>query len=82
MVSITIEPSMTSQKCAACHRKAVPGSKYCIRHDQAFASLMEHYKVWVRAYGKISVDFMDKLQNMKETGSWVKEVIEVELRKK
>jgi len=82
-VAITNKPYMTPQKCAACHRKAAPGSKYCLRHDQAFASLMEHYKAWVNAYGRISMDdFMNKLIGMVETGSWVKEVIEVELRKK
>jgi hypothetical protein len=74
---------MTPQKCAACHRKTTLDSKYCLRHDQAFASLMQHYKTWVRSYDRISMeDFMNKLIVMEETGNWVKEVIEVELRKK
>ena len=72
---------MTPQKCAACHRKAMPGNKYCLHHDQAFTCLTEHYKAWVNAYGRISMDdFMNKLRGMEETGSWVKEVIEVELK--
>jgi len=72
---------MTTQKCAACYRNAIPGSKYCLHHDQAFHSLIEHYKAWVEAYGRISMDdFMNKLLGMEETGSWVKEVIKVELK--
>jgi hypothetical protein len=73
---------MTPQKCAACHRKTMQGNKYCLHHDQAFTCLIEHYKAWVNAYGRISMDdFMNKLRSMEETGSWVKEVIEVELKK-
>lgn len=73
---------MTTQKCAACHRKVLSGS-YCPYHAQALASLTGHYKEWVDAYGGISwQDFLDKLSTMKETGSWVKEVIAAELKKK
>jgi hypothetical protein len=40
---------------------------------------MSHYKAWVQAYGRVSMqDFMDKVLEMKETGSWIKEVISVE----
>jgi hypothetical protein len=43
---------------------------------------MNHYKTWVDAYGGISwQDFLNKLSTMQETGSWVKEVIAVELKK-
>jgi hypothetical protein len=74
---------MTPLKCTACHRKPMQGNKYCRYHDQAFHNLMEHHKAWVIAYGRISMDdFMNKLLGMEETGSWVKEVIEVELKEK
>lgn len=71
---------MTPQgKCAACHRKALAGKKYCVHHSQAHDSLVEHYKAWVSAYGRISMDeFMDKVLLMKETGSWIREVIAAE----
>jgi hypothetical protein len=72
---------MTIQKCAACHRKALQGTKYCMHHDQAFHRLMEHHKAWVTAYGGISMDdFMNKILGMEETGSWIKEVIEIEMK--
>jgi hypothetical protein len=65
-------------KCVACHRSAQSG-KYCLHHAQAFQSLNDHYGAWVDAYGKVSWhDFLEKLSKMKETGSWVKEVIEAE----
>jgi hypothetical protein len=73
---------MTTQKCAACHRKTLLDSKYCLYHYQALESLTGHYRAWVDAYGGISwQDFLSKLSEMQETGSWVKEVIEVELKK-
>jgi hypothetical protein len=41
-----------------------------------------HYKTWVNAYGRISwEEFLTKLLSMQETGRWIKEVIEVELKK-
>jgi hypothetical protein len=73
---------MTSTKCIACHRKALPGNKYCLHHKQAFDSIISHYKGWVNAYDRISwEEFLTKLLGMQETGSWIKEVIEVELKK-
>jgi hypothetical protein len=40
---------------------------------------MDHYKAWVKAYGRISMEeFMDKALVMKETGSWIREVIAAE----
>ena len=43
---------------------------------------MGRYKSWVDAYGGVSwEDFLGRLSKMKETGSWVKEVIEAELKK-
>lgn len=68
-------------KCAACHRQTSSG-EYCLHHNQALESLTGHYKAWVDAYGGISwQDFLNKLSRMQETGSWVKEVIEIELKK-
>ncbi|MDQ3807634.1 MAG: hypothetical protein M3298_05650 [Thermoproteota archaeon] len=73
---------MTVDKCVICHRKALPGNKYCMRHKQAFDSMINHYKAWVNAYDRISwKEFLVKLLSMQETGIWIKEVIEVELKK-
>ena len=73
---------MTTSKCVACHRKALLDDKYCIHHKQAFDNMVNHYKVWVNAYGRISwEEFLNKLLGMQETGSWVKEVIASELEK-
>jgi hypothetical protein len=68
------------KKCFACARKAST-NKYCFYHAQAFDNLKEHYKIWVHAYDTISWnDFLNKLLQMNETGSWVKDVIIVELK--
>jgi len=73
---------MTTEKCAACHRKALPEGKYCMYHRQALDSITNHYKAWVDAYGGISwEEFLIKLSKMKETGSWVKEVIGAESKR-
>jgi hypothetical protein len=72
---------MTSQ-CLACYRKALPDDKYCVHHKQAAERLTDHYKAWVNAYGSISWDdYLNQLLKRKETGSWIKEVIEIELKK-
>ena len=66
-------------KCVACQRKAVSGKKYCVNHSQAHDSIMNHYKAWVKAYGRISMqEFLDKLLEMKETGIWVRDVVAAE----
>jgi hypothetical protein len=71
---------MTRQdRCAACHRKNLDGSKYCTHHGQALQSIKDHHRAWSDAYGKISwLEFLDRVSEMDETGSWVKEVIKVE----
>jgi hypothetical protein len=68
-------------KCAACSRKVVQGdNRYCHYHSQALAGLKQHYIAWTDAYGTISWnDFLCSLVPLNETGSWVKEVIAVEM---
>jgi hypothetical protein len=69
-------------KCNACHRKTAEDNKYCLHHKQVFDYMNNHYKVWINAYGRISrKEFLAKLSNMQETGVWVKEIIELELKK-
>jgi hypothetical protein len=71
-----------NKKCAACYREVVAkGKKYCIYHSQAYNCLQKLYDVWVHAYGGISkVDYMNKLLTLRQTGSWVKEIINEELK--
>lgn len=77
------EKKVANEKCAACYRKVVAkGKKYCIYHSQAYDSLQKQYGAWVHAYAKISMgDYMKKLLTLNETGIWVKEVINAELKK-
>jgi hypothetical protein len=71
-----------AQKCAACYRQVeAKGKKYCIYHVQAHDSLQKQYTAWVNAYEGISKkDYMKKLLSLEETGSWVKDVINIELK--
>lgn len=67
-------------KCRACSRQA--DGKYCAYHGRALEQLRQHHSAWVRAYGDISWEkYIKKLSGMKETGTFVKEVIEAELEK-
>jgi hypothetical protein len=66
------------KRCAACFR-VIQLDKYCSYHHQAFLNLKKKYNLWVRAYGQISwQEYLKKLQDMHETGLWVKEVIGLE----
>jgi len=68
--------------CIVCHRKALLGDNYCLHHKQAYNSMISHYKTWVNAYDRISwEEFLTKLYGMQETGVWIKEVIEMELKR-
>ena len=68
-------------RCILCVRKAIQ-EKYCEYHYQALQSLRSHYKIWKIGYGDISWDdYLHKLQKIKYTGKWIKEVIEIELKK-
>jgi hypothetical protein len=68
------------KNCSACSRKVSTG-KYCLYHNQALSDLKDHYKSWITAYDKNILwnNFLNKLYNMDETGTWIKEVILVEL---
>ncbi|RPJ31271.1 MAG: hypothetical protein EHM25_03650 [Nitrosopumilales archaeon] len=66
-------------KCILCVRKVIQ-EKYCEYHYEALRSLRDHYEVWKSCYGEISwYDYLSRLQKIKYTGEWVKEVIEMEL---
>lgn len=68
-------------RCILCVRKAIQ-EKYCEYHYEALQSLRVHYEIWKSRYGDISWDdYLNRLQKMKNTGKWIKEVIEIELKK-
>jgi hypothetical protein len=71
-----------NKKCAVCYREVVAkGKKFCIYHSQAYDSLKKQYDAWVKAYGGISWDdYLKKLLTLDQTGSWVKDVINLELK--
>jgi hypothetical protein len=70
-----------NKRCIACYREAVAKGIYCIYHSQAYDSLQKQYDAWFHAYGGLSkADYMNKLLTLSQTGSWVKEVINEELK--
>ena len=67
-------------RCILCVRKAIQ-EKFCEYHYEALQSLRDHYHVWKNSYGEITwYDYLTKLQEIKYTGKWVKDVIEIELK--
>jgi DNA topoisomerase I len=72
----------TIVKCSVCTRKVSNNQdKYCLYHKQAYDNLIKHYKIWNKAFGGLSwTNYMNKLLTLKETGGWVKEVINAELK--
>ena len=71
----------TEIRCILCLRKAFQ-EKFCEYHYEALQSLREHYQIWKSSYGEITwYDYLTRLQEIKYTGKWVKDVIEIELKK-
>lgn len=68
------------KRCMLCVRKAIQ-EKFCKYHYEALQSLRDHYHVWKNSYGEITwYDYLTRLQGIKYTGKWVKDVIEIELK--
>lgn len=54
---------------------------FCTYHEKAYDELKKNYDGWVEAYGKLSWrEYLERLLGKKETGSWVKDVIMLELK--
>ena len=48
---------------------------------EAYYNLKKYYEMWNKAFDGLSwTNYMNKLLELKETGSWVKEVISAELK--
>lgn len=68
------------RRCMLCVRSAIQ-EKFCEFHYEALQSLRTHYQVWRSSYGEITwYDYLVRLQEIKYTGKWVKDVIEIELK--
>lgn len=73
--------AITETRCILCLRKAIQ-DKFCEYHYEALQSLKDHYQVWKSSYGEITwYEYLTRLQEIKYTGKWVNEVIEIELKK-
>lgn len=61
-----------------CEYDALENGIYCTRHLTASNNLEMNYKQWKKAYGPrfTKAKYYDKLMNNKNTGTWVKEIIE------
>ena len=69
-------------KCTVCTRKVSNDiDKHCLYHTQAYDNLKKHYKIWNKAFDGLSwTNYMNKLLELNETGSWIKEVINAEIK--
>jgi hypothetical protein len=66
-------------KCQVCNRK-VESKDFCKYHLLAYETLKRSYDDWCEAYGKLSwKEYLKRLLKQKETGSWIKDVIKLEL---
>ena len=70
-------------KCIICERTRIENSEYCIYHNKAKRSLKENYKKWTEAYSTdLTWDqYLDQLSKLENVGIWIKEVINIELKK-
>ena len=70
-------------KCIVCERTRIENSEYCIYHNKAIRHLKENYKKWNEAYSTTFTwnQYLVQLSKLKNIGIWIKEVIDLELKK-
>ncbi len=70
--------------CKACLNEKIFSCGYCYKHYNVLKNLQKHYKTWSDVYSNnISWDrYLIRLLKLKDTGIYVKEVINAELKKK
>jgi hypothetical protein len=70
-------------KCIICERTRIENSGYCIYHNKARRYLKENYKKWNEAYStNLTWDqYLDKLSKLENVGIWIRDVIDIELKK-
>jgi hypothetical protein len=70
-------------KCIICERTRIKNSEYCIYHNKAREYLKENYKKWNEAYSTTFTwnQYLAQLSKLKNIGVWIKEVMDLELKK-
>jgi hypothetical protein len=67
--------------CAVCERRVEPNESYCHYHKVSNDNLLKTYQFWKKAYGSLSwEEYLARIVSIPETGMWVKDVAEFELR--
>lgn len=74
---------MNIMRCIICEKERIETSEYCIYHTQARKYLQESHKKWNEAYStNLTWDqYLDKLSKLENVGIWIKQVIDIELKK-
>ena len=74
---------MNIMRCSICEKERIETSEYCIYHNKAKRYLKENYKKWSEAYStNLTWDqYLDKLSKLESVGIWIKQVIDIELKK-
>jgi len=70
-------------RCIICEKERIETSEYCIYHTQDRKYLEESHKKWNEAYSiNLTWDqYLDKLSKLRSVGIWIKQVIDIELKK-
>jgi hypothetical protein len=62
--------------CKICGRPVSGNDRFCRYHSIAYQNLKTGHKMWEQASEAQWDDYLSALHEIKETGKWVKEVIE------
>ncbi|MEM4297825.1 MAG: hypothetical protein QW815_05605 [Nitrososphaerota archaeon] len=74
--------SPSNNRCALCPREREAASQLCRYHHMAYENLKAKYDKWCYAYGELDwSDYLKKLLELPETGTWGKDVVMMELKK-
>lgn len=68
-------------KCKLCWRAVTSELGFCRYHQMAYENLKTAFEKWRLAYGDLTWgSYLKRVVSLKETGVWVKEVAELELK--
>ncbi|MBD3405796.1 MAG: hypothetical protein GF411_06660 [Candidatus Lokiarchaeota archaeon] len=62
--------------CPVCGRPIIENGEYCKYHDEANSNLYSSYEEWKKALPISWIEYLIEVEERKETGKWVKELIE------
>ena len=63
-------------ECPICGRNQELDCEFCEYHEKAFANLREAFPKWQEALEITWLDYLEKVREADETGSWAYEVID------